>query len=407
MKVIIVGGGPAGMLAAISSKRDGNDVIIIEKNNGVGKKLSITGKGRCNITSGLETIQDFIDNTPGNGRFLYSAFRNFNNKDIIDLLGIPVKEERGHRIFPKSDKATDVVEALYRKLDGVKIITNTIAKKIFIENGKVKGIKTDKELFEADKIIIATGGLSYPQTGSTGDGYRMAEELGHTIIEPKPSLIAMTTEKKSLDLCKKLQGLSLRNVRIAVYENNKKVYNDFGEMIFTNFGISGPIVLSASAHLARTKMINPIVEIDLKPALTEEKLEERVLRDFEKYKNKELKNSLNDLLPKKMIPIVIELSEIDETKKINEITKQERRKLIQIFKKLTIDIKGFRPIEEAIITRGGISTKEINPKTMESKIIKGLFFAGEVIDVDAYTGGFNLQIAYSTGFTAGKSNELL
>ena len=401
MKTIIIGGGPAGMLAAISAKKQKNEVIIIEKMHNLGKKLSITGKGRCNITSSLETIQEFIDNIPGNGRFLYSALRNFNNKDIIELLGIPVKEERGHRIFPKSDKASDVVEALKSKLDGVNIITDIRAEEIIVNNGKVESVKTDKGTFKADKVVLATGGKSYPQTGSTGDGYKIAKKLGHTIVETKPSLIAMTMENESLKYCLELQGLSLRNVRIIVYENNTKIYEDFGEMIFTNFGISGPIVLSASAHLVRTKLENPKIEIDLKPALSEQKLNDRILRDFDKYKNKELKNSLNDLLPRKMIPVIIERSKINQNKKVNEITKQERQKIIKLLKCFELDIKGFRPIEEAIITRGGVSTKEINPKTMESKLVEGLYFAGEIIDVDAYTGGFNLQIAYSTGFTAG------
>lgn len=402
MKIIIVGGGPAGMLAAISAKKaEKNEIILIEKMDDLGRKLRITGKGRCNITSSLETVQDFIDNIPGNGRFLYSSLQNFNNKDIIELLNIPVKEERGHRIFPQSDKAIDVVNALKKQLNGITILTNTKVDKIIIDNNEVCGVHTDKGNYNADKVIIATGGKSYPTTGSTGDGYKMASDIGHTIIETKPSLIAMTSNGKSLEYCKKMQGLSLRNVKIYAYENNNKIYEDFGEMIFTNFGISGPIVLSASAHLTRTKMKDAKIEIDLKPALSEQKLNERLLRDFDKYKNKEIKNSLNDLLPKKMIPVIIELSGINANKQVNEITKEERLKILNLLKHFTIAVNGFRPIEEAIITRGGISTKEINPKTMESKLIKGLYFAGEIIDVDAYTGGFNLQIAYSTGYTAG------
>lgn len=432
MKVLIIGGGPAGMLAAISAKEEGYEVTLLEKNNRLGKKLSITGKGRCNITSSLD-ISEFIENIPGNGRFLYSAFENFDNKDILKLLNIPTKNERGNRIFPVSDRAEDVVEALKRKLDGVNVIYGEQVKKILVKdikenedeanaqsektenekhskkeikyNKEVYGVKTQDRTFETDKVIIATGGMSYPGTGSTGDGYELAKECGHTITQIRPSLTAMTVTDESLEICQELQGLTLKNVAIKVLENGKKVYDDFGEMLFTHFGISGPTVLSASAHLVRTKMKNPIFEIDLKPGLTEEKLNDRIIRDFDKYKNKEIKNSLNDLLPKAMIPVAIKVSKIDEDKKANEITREERFRLVDTLKHFKIKISGFRPVKEAIITAGGVSTKEINPKTMESKIIKGLYFAGEVIDVDAYTGGFNLQIAYSTGYTAGKCKE--
>lgn len=432
MKVLIIGGGPAGMLAAISAKEEGYEVTLLEKNNRLGKKLSITGKGRCNITSSLD-ISEFIENIPGNGRFLYSAFENFDNKDILKLLNIPTKNERGNRIFPVSDRAEDVVEALKRKLDGVNVIYGEQVKKILVKdikenedeanaqsektenekhskkeikyNKEVYGVKTQDRTFETDKVIIATGGMSYPGTGSTGDGYELAKECGHTITQIKPSLTAMTVTDESLEICQELQGLTLKNVAIKVLENGKKVYDDFGEMLFTHFGISGPTVLSASAHLVRTKMKNPIFEIDLKPGLTEEKLDDRIIRDFDKYKNKEIKNSLNDLLPKAMIPVAIKVSKIDEDKKVNEITREERFRLVDTLKHFKIKISGFRPVKEAIITAGGVSTKEINPKTMESKIVKGLYFAGEVIDVDAYTGGFNLQIAYSTGYTAGKCKE--
>lgn len=405
MKVIVIGGGPAGMLAAISAKDNGNEVILLEKMDRLGKKLAITGKGRCNITSSLPSMNQFIENIPGNGRFLYSAFQNFSNKDILKLIDIPTKNERGNRVFPVSDRATDVVEALKRKLTGVKVITNTKVKRILVKDSQVVGVETEKEKMYCDAVILATGGMSYPVTGSTGDGYYMAEELGHKITELKPSLVAMTSKEESLEICQDLQGLTLKNVAIEVFENNKKVYDDFGEMLFTHFGVSGPIILSASAHLVRTKMRNPKVVIDLKPALSEEKLNERILRDFDKYKNKALKNSLNDLLPQTMIPVIIKISKISPDKKVNEITKQERYRIIDIIKHLTIFIEGYRPIKEAIVTAGGISIKDINPKTMESKIIKRLYFAGEVIDVDAYTGGFNLQIAYSTGYTAGLLQE--
>jgi predicted flavoprotein YhiN len=428
MKVIVIGGGPAGMMAAITAKKSNNEVTLLEKNATLGKKLSITGKGRCNITSSLENMDDFIKNTPGNGKFLYSSFRNFTNKDIIKLLNIPTKVERGNRIFPVSDKAQDVVNAFEKQLKGVKIIKDIKVEEILTENIddnnnnccnhnfnnnenennnskstiiRAIGVKTNKGNYYADKIILATGGKSYPLTGSTGDGYKMAKKLGHTITEIKPSLVAMTVTKNSLQDCQELQGLTLKNVSIQLIENKKNIYKDFGEMLFTHFGVSGPIILSASSHLVRTKMINPKIIVDMKPALSSEKLEDRILRDFKKYQNKEIKNALNDLLPQKMIPVIIRKSNINFEKKVNEITKEERKQLINSIKNFTIEIEGFRSIDEAIITAGGVSIKEINPKTMESKIVKGLYFAGEIIDVDAYTGGFNLQIAYSTGYTAG------
>ena len=424
MKVIVIGGGPAGMMAAITAKKSNNEVTLLEKNATLGKKLSITGKGRCNITSSLENMDDFIKNTPGNGKFLYSSFRNFTNKDIIKLLDITTKVERGNRIFPVSDKAQDVVNAFEKQLKGVKIIKDIKVEEILTENLddnnnnccnhnfnnnenennnskstiiRAIGVKTNKGNYYADKIILATGGKSYPLTGSTGDGYEMAKKLGHTITEIKPSLVAMTVTKNSLQDCQELQGLTLKNVSIQLIENKKNIYKDFGEMLFTHFGVSGPIILSASSHLVRTKMIKPKIIVDMKPALSSEKLEDRILRDFKKYQNKEIKNALNDLLPQKMIPVIIRKSNINFEKKVNEITKEERKQLINSIKNFTIEIEGFRSIDEAIITAGGVSIKEINPKTMESKIVKGLYFAGEIIDVDAYTGGFNLQIAYSTG----------
>lgn len=401
------------MMAAITAKKNGNDVIIIEKNNTLGKKLLITGKGRCNITSSLP-IKEFIENVPGNGMFLYSAFNNFTNQDIIKLLnekGLKVKEERGNRIFPVTDSAKDVLECFIKELkkQNIQIYYNTEVTNVIKEQNKFK-IKTNKEEFIADKVIIATGGKSYPLTGSTGDGYRFAESFGHTITKIKPSLVPLEIYED--DLCKKSQGLSLKNVKIIIKntENNKILYEDFGEMIFTHFGVSGPIILSGSAHLVRVKNIEKLLIekkikliIDLKPALTEEKLNLRILRDFEEYKNKDFKNSLEKILPQKLIETIIEKSEINPVKKVNSITKQERNKLVEVFKKLEFTIKDFRKIDEAIITAGGVNIKEINPKTMESKIIEGLYFVGEVLDVDAYTGGFNLQIAYSTGNTAGNS----
>ena len=411
-KIVVVGGGPAGMMSAITAAENGNDVTIIEKMPMFGKKLLITGKGRCNITSSLY-MSEFIKNTPGNGKFLYSAFQNYTNKDIIEFLrkqGLEVKEERGNRIFPITDKSVDVLNCFKKKIDELKIKykLNTKVEKILIKNNEVLAVRTDREIIHTDKVILATGGKSYPLTGSTGDGYKIAKDIGHTIVPIKPSLVPMEVYEK--EMCKKLQGLSLRNVEIKIVDNDRKkvVYEDFGEMIFTHFGISGPTILSGSAHLVKYKEIDYLLQkkyiqlkIDLKPALTEEQLDDRILRDFNEFKNKQFKHSLDKLLPQKMIPVIIELSKIYENKKVNEITKEERKRIVFLLKNFTITIKNFRPVEEAIITCGGINTKEIDPKTMESKIIKGLYFAGEIIDVDSYTGGFNLQIAYSTGYTAG------
>jgi len=386
------------MLAALNSKKEKNQVTIIEKNKILGKKMLITGKGRCNITSGVD-MSEFIKNVPSNGKFLYSSFKNFTNKDILKLLNIPVKLERGNRYFPVSDKAKDVVDALEKELSGVEIVTNTSATEIITKNNEAIGVKTNKGDFFADKIILATGGKSYPLTGSTGDGYEMAKKLGHTITQIKPALVPLVAKKESKIQCQQMQGLSLRNVGLKLFNNNKLIYEDFGEMLFTHYGVTGPIILSASSHLVRQELKNPRIEIDLKPALTDEKLDERILRDFETEKNKEFRNSLDQLLPQKMIPVILEILQIN--KKVNEVKKVERQKLVRTLKHFSIEIEGFRDISEAIITSGGINVKEINPKTMESKLIKNLYFAGEIIDVDAYTGGFNLQIAYSTGYTAG------
>ena len=443
MKVIVIGGGPAGMMSAISSAEDGNEVIIIEKNKSLGKKLLITGKGRCNITSSLD-MDDFIKNIPGNGRFLYSCFKNYTNKDIIDFLnkqGLEVKKERGNRYFPVTDKSLDVLNCFKKRLkelnvmiyyeESVKelITKSTISEELKDEfeeknidevkieknaskNLKIIGVKTDKHEFYADKIILATGGKSYPLTGSTGDGYKIAKSVGHTITPIRPSLVQLVCDEKNL--CKELQGLSLKNSKIIIEDSlkNKKIYDDFGEMLFTHFGVSGPVILSSSSHLVRYKNIDElfksgkiILHIDLKPALTKEKLNDRIIRDFSELKNKQFKNSLDKLLPQKMINPIIELSDIKPEKQVNEITKQEREKLVNLLKDFKLTINGFRPIEEAIVTSGGVSIKEVNPSTMESKIVKNLYFAGELLDVDAYTGGFNLQIAYSTGFTAGKNKE--
>ena len=416
--VVVIGGGPAGMMAAITASQKGNHVILIEKMKSLGRKLLITGKGRCNITSSLP-IEDFIKNTPGNGKFLYSCYQSFTNKDIIKFLkeeGLEVKEERGNRVFPITDHSQDVLDCFMKKLkkSNVEIHYNEKVEEILYKEKEeekiVKGIKTNKEVIEADKVILATGGKSYPLTGSTGDGYDLAKKLGHTIKDIKPSLVPLEIYEK--DVCKELQGLSLKNVSIKILdsEKNKHIYEDFGEMLFTHFGVSGPIILSSSAHLVRYKNIEEKYKnrsiklvIDFKPALSEQKLEARILRDFDELKNKQYKNSLDKLLPQKLIPVIVKESKIDATKKVNEITKEERRNLVHLLKNFTLEIKAFRPIEEAIITSGGINIKEINPKTMESKIVKNLYFAGEIIDVDSYTGGFNLQIAYSTGYVAGLS----
>ena len=410
--VIVIGGGSAGMMAAITAAEYGNNVTIIEKNSDFGKKLLITGKGRCNITSSLY-MSEFIKNTPGNGQFLYSAFQNYTNTDIIDFLknqGLEVKEERGNRIFPVTDKSIDVLNCFKSKINELKIkkLFNTRVQKILVQNGEVLGVRTEKEIIQTDKIILATGGKSYPLTGSTGDGYLIAKNIGHKVTEIRPSLVPLVIYEKNE--CKEMQGLSLRNVGIKIIDEskNKLIYEDFGEMVFTHFGISGPTILSGSAHLVRYKEIDNLMkeqkiklQIDLKPALTEEQLDERILRDFKEFKNKQFKHALDKLLPQKMIPIVIKKTKINEEKRVNEITKEERRNLVKVLKKFELTIKDFRPVEEAIITSGGINIKEINPKTMESKLVKGLYFAGEIMDVDSYTGGFNLQIAYSTGYTAG------
>ncbi len=425
MKIIVIGGGPSGMMAAIEAKQNGHQVILLEKMKSLGRKLMITGKGRCNITSSLG-MEEFIKNTPGNGKFLYSCYQNFTNQDIINFLkeqGLSIKEERGNRIFPITDKSQDVLKCFTKKLKELKveikyetqvtqILTKKTEEKIEVTGVMVKVGQAHTEKIEADKIILATGGKSYPLTGSTGDGYHLAKKLGHTITEIRPSLVPLESYDK--ETCKQLQGLSLKNVEIKLIDNQtqKEIYQDFGEMLFTHFGISGPTILSASAHLVRYPKITEKLKgkeidlkIDLKPALSVEKLEERIIRDFEEIKNKQFKNGLDKLLPQKLIPIIIEKSKIDKEKKINSITKEERKRLVALLKNFTITIKSFRPIEEAIITSGGISTKEINPKTMQSKIVKGLYLAGEIIDVDSYTGGFNLQIAYSTGYVAGLLKE--
>ena len=404
-KVIIIGGGAAGLFAAISAAENGADVTIIEKNDRCGKKLRITGKGRCNVTNDCST-EEFLQNVPSNPRFLYSALSVLSTQDVKDFFeseGVPLKTERGRRVFPVSDKAQDIVSALVTACiaRGVKIINEKVLSLIISDN-TVGGVVTDCGEHLADAVIVCTGGRSYTRTGSDGDGYTFAKAAGHTVTPLLPSLVPIVCAGK---LCPSLQGLSLKNVSLSITDKNtkKEIYSDFGEMMFTHFGITGPMVLSASAHIPDISSGRYEAHINLKPALDEKTLDARILSDFSKYSNKDLINALDDLLPKKLIPVVVSLSKIDPRKKINSITREERQSLIDVIRDLRLSLTGFRPLEEAIITKGGVSVKEIDPKTMASKKCAGLYFAGEVIDVDAYTGGFNLQIAFSTGKLAGRS----
>lgn len=402
--VVVIGGGPAGLFSAAIAAKNGNKVILIDKNDVLGRKLRITGKGRCNVTNSAD-ISDFIGMVCSNPSFMYSAFYSFTNQDLIDFFenaGVPLKEERGGRIFPVSDRAKDVANALikYARDNGVVILKDSVTK-VIAQDGFVCGVETKySKKIDCSKVIVATGGASYPLTGSTGDGYKFAKDLGHTIIQPYPSLIPLVVKE---DYVKELQGLSLKNIAIKVYKDTKCVYDDFGEMIFTHYGLSGPVILSASSNLKNIESSNYKISVDLKPALTFEQLDKRLQRDFEKYINKNFSNALNDLLPSKMIDVIIKLSGIDPFMKVHQINKQQRHDLCNLLKNLSFTITGVRPIEEAIITRGGVNTKEIDSSTMESKIVKGLYFCGEVIDVDAYTGGFNLQIAFSTAYLAGNN----
>lgn len=396
---IIVGGGPAGMFAAIIAAQRGNKVLLLERNDRLGKKLLITGKGRCNVTNACSS-QEVLQNIPRNGRFLYSAMENFPPSSIMDFLenyGCALKVERGNRVFPVTDKSSSVLECLRNRMHrcGVQI-KNARVLQIQADDRGVTGVKTAQEQINANWVILATGGVSYPTTGSTGDGYEMASKLGHTIVEPEGSLVPL--ECFGTD-CSDMQGLSLRNVGVKLLNGKKKVlYKDFGELLFTHFGVSGPTVLSASAHL---KGENCRLVIDLKPALDEGKLNDRILRDLELYKNRSMENALTDLLPRSMIPVILKRLEIPGDLQANSLTKQQRRAMVELLKNFSLDIAGKRPVSEAIITSGGIKTSEIDPKTMESKKVSGLYFAGEIIDCDAYTGGFNLQIAWATAYAAG------
>lgn len=404
-KVVVIGGGAAGMVAASTASSMGHDVTLLEKNERLGRKLLITGKGRCNITNNCD-IEELIENTPTNGKFLYSAFYTFTNEQVIDMfnsLGVKTKTERGKRVFPESDKAKDVVVALEKQMkqNKVNVVLNSNVKKIEQKNGKIESVVlSNNKVIKCDSVIIATGGVSYPRTGSTGDGYKFAKSLGHTIIKPKPSLIGLETFEDVYSLNK----LSLRNIAIKVIDKKgKSIYEDFGEMEFSNIGIEGPVIRSASCRMKSFENETYKVIVDLKPALDEEMLDKRIQKDFKKYTNKKFENSLDDLLPKKLIPYIIDLSGIDKDLVVHQISRKQRKDLVNLLKNLEFNIRNYKPIDEAIITSGGIKTSEINSSTMESKLIEGLFFAGEVIDVDAYTGGFNLQIAFSTGYLAGIS----
>lgn len=399
--VVVIGGGAAGLMAAYALKNRVERVTVIERNTLPARKVRITGKGRCNVTNIADT-EEILDNITRNKRFMYSALNSFSNYDVMAFfedMGVATKVERGGRVFPESDSAKDIAEALVKAASGenVKFITAR-ATEIEANDAGITAVKTDKGRIECDSVVLATGGKSYPLTGSDGSGYRMAKKLGHTIIAPRPSLVPLVTKEKWVS---ELMGLSLKNISFSVYSGDKKVYSDFGEMLFTHFGISGPVVLSASAHIDDVEKNEYRAVIDLKPALDEKQLDTRILRDFEAAGKKHLINALDKLLPKALIPVIIKLSEIPPHTEVTSVTKEQRHTLGRIIKNLELNITSTRPIDEAIVTKGGISCREINPSTMESKIVSGLYFAGEVIDVDAYTGGFNLQIAFSTGYLAG------
>ena len=399
-KVIIVGGGAAGMMASVFAAKAGAKAVLFEKNDRLGKKLLITGKGRCNVTNNCEP-ETVMKNTPRNGKFLFSSLSGFSPRTVMDFFeenGCHLKTERGDRVFPESDKSVSVLDALRRAMDsaGVEVRKERVLE-ILTENGSVTGIRTQSGTHYGRKVILCTGGCSYPLTGSTGDGYDMACALGHTMVPVRGSLVPLEEDGR---WCASLQGLSLRNVAVSLLDQKgRKVYEDFGELLFTHFGLSGPTILSASAHMKEGESY--AVSIDLKPALDEQKLDQRILRDFELYQNRDLENGLKDLYPRSMIPVLLERLQIDPAAKVHSVTKQQRRQLLELTKHFTVKIAGTRPVEEAIITAGGIRVKEIDPKTMESKLVRGLYFAGEIMDIDAYTGGFNLQIAWSTAFAAG------
>lgn len=406
MKTIVIGGGPAGLISAYYSAMNGDKVILIEQNEKIGKKMFITGKGRCNITNDCDP-EEFLKNIITNSKFMYGSIYNFPPEKIMELLtsyGLNIKTERGRRVFPLSDKSSDVIKTLEQMCKDAKVDIHLNEKvlKITDNNCKIDKVYTMVSEYICDKVILCTGGISYPSTGSTGDGYIFAKKFGHNVITPKPALCPIEIKEQ---FCKDLQGLSLKNVTLTLKHKNKIVYSELGEMIFTHFGISGPIVLSCSSYINKYDLKDLSLTLDLKPGLTEEQLDLRIQRDFLKFKHKDLQNSLVELLPKSLIKVIIELSNIPYYKKTDVITKQERKSLLDSIKSINLTITSLRPIKEAIITSGGVDVKEINPKTMESKLVKGLYFAGEIIDVDALTGGYNLQIAYSTGYTAGNARS--
>ncbi len=401
--LVVIGGGAAGLMCAITAAERGARVTLLDPNKKLGRKVRITGKGRCNVTNNCD-IKGFMDNIPSNGRFLYSALNRLSPTDTMEFFesrGLKLKTERGNRVFPVSDNANDVADLLVRQCEkfGVKVV-HTTAKRILTEDGAVSAVETGEGIIKCRAAAVCTGGMSYPLTGSKGDGYKFAREFGHNIIEPRASLVPLESDD---DYCAEMQGFSLRNVTLSLYENDKLIYKELGELLFTHFGLSGPLVLSASSHMRNMGKARYSLKIDLKPALDEKKLDTRILRDFELFSNREFKNALDKLAGKTMIPVLIKLSGISPDQKVNTITHEQRMKLVKLFKEFPVSISGTRPIDEAIVTSGGVDTKEVNPRTMESKLAAGLYFAGEVLNLDGYTGGYNLQIAWSTGFAAGKS----
>ncbi len=407
-RVIVIGGGAAGLMAAGQAAKAGARVVLLERNERLGKKLVITGKGRCNVTNDAD-LNTLIRNIPGNGRFLYSAFTAFSSQDLQDFLrqhGVALKVERGNRVFPESDRSFDVVDGFRRFLEQqrVQVKLHSRVEGLLVADGQIGGVRVNGQEMSADAVIICAGGASYPATGSTGDGFQLARDVGHTIVEPRPALVPLETKE---DWPRELQGLALKNVNLTLYQNGKELGSEFGEMLFTHFGISGPMVLSLSRLVTHSKKQGPVVaSINLKPALSEQQLDQRLQRDFEKFARKQLKNSLDELLPQRLIPVVINQAGLDPEKPTNQITKEERQELQRVLTDLSMTIRGTRPLTEAIVTAGGVSTKEVNPKTMESKLVQGLFFAGEVMDVDGFTGGFNLQAAFSTGYIAGLNSAI-